>query len=450
MGRQGVEAPARPVKGGAGRGVVLIAIAPDPATRSRAGHDPDHPAWRVRESSIGLVSAHGENAAALEAAARLTAGAVDVLPAGRLAVQLARGEPLRVKFGVDPTSPDIHLGHCVVLNKLRAFQDEGHTVVLIIGDYTARVGDPSGRDETRPVLGAEQIEANARTYQEQAFRVLDRERTELRRNSEWLAMESADLFDLVRRFTVARLLEREDFTRRIEAEEGISALELLYPVLQGYDSVAVDADVELGATDQTFNLLFARDVQEAYGLEPQSVLTMPILVGTDGVRKMSKTYGNYVGVTDPPEEMFGKLMSIPDDVMGDYYLLLLGEGLDTARHPGEAKRELARRLTDRFHGEGAGAKAEARFDQIHIRREVPDDLKTVRVRTGPEGKVHLPALMASEFGISSSEARRLIGQGGVKLDGEVVDGGAFDLDAAELDGKVLQVGKRRFVRIERA
>ena len=393
------------------------------------------------------MSAQGEKAADTEAAARLAAGAVDVLPEGRLAQQLAGEAPLRVKFGVDPTSPDIHLGHCVVLNKLRAFQDAGHTVVLIIGDYTARVGDPSGRDATRPVLDADQVEANARTYQEQAFTVLDRERTELRRNSEWLAMESAELFDLIRRFTVARLLEREDFTRRIEAAEGISALELLYPVLQGYDSVAVRADVELGATDQTFNLLFARDVQEAFGMLAQSIVTMPLLVGTDGVRKMSKSYGNYVGVTDPPEEMFGKLMSIPDDVMGDYYLLLLGEELDDTRHRGEAKRELARRLTDRFGGEGAGRAAEQRFDQVHVRREVPDDVKSVRVEPGPDGTVHLPALLAGEFGISSSEARRLIGQGGVKLDGEVLDSGALDVDAQELAGKVLQVGKRRFVRL---
>jgi tyrosyl-tRNA synthetase len=393
------------------------------------------------------VSAQGEKAADEEVVARLGAGAVEVLPEGQLAQQLASGEPLRVKFGVDPTSPDIHLGHCVVLNKLRAFQDEGHTIVLILGDYTALVGDPSGRDETRPVLTAEQIEANARTYQEQAFTVLDRGRTELRRNSEWLAMESAELFDLIRRFTVARLLEREDFTRRIEAAEAISALELLYPVLQGYDSVAVRADVELGATDQTFNLLFARDVQEAFGMPAQSVITMPILVGTDGVRKMSKSHGNYVGVTDPPEEMFGKLMSIPDDVMGEYYRLLLGEELDRRRHPGEAKRELARRLTDRFHGKGAGRAAEERFDQVHVRREVPEDVKSVQVEPGPDGTVHLPALMASAFGISSSEARRLIGQGGVKLDGEVLDSGALDVDARELGGKVLQVGRRRFVRM---
>ena len=377
----------------------------------------------------------------------LTADAVDVLPEGQLERQLGEGRPLRVKFGVDPTSPDIHLGHCVVLSRLRAFQDAGHTVVLIIGDLTARVGDPSGRDTTRPVLSAEEIEANARTYQEQAFMVLDRERTELRRNSEWLSMESDGLFALLRRFTVARLLEREDFGRRIESAEPISILELLYPVLQGYDSVAVRADVELGATDQTFNLLFARDVQEAYEMPAQTILTLPILVGTDGVRKMSKTYGNYVGITDPPEEMFGKLMSIPDEAMDEYYSLLLGEDLDRARHPGEAKRELARRLTDRFAGDGAGAAAEARFDQIHRRGEIPADVPVIDAPTDADGSVHLPLLIASGFGLSASEARRLIKQGGVKLDGQVVDSDALDLPGTELTGRVLQIGKRRFARI---
>ncbi len=321
---------------------------------------------------------------AAEQATRLAAGAVDVLPEGRLAEQLAEGRPLRAKLGVDPTSPDIHLGHAVVLTKLRQFQDAGHTVVLIIGDYTARVGDPSGRDATRPVLSAEDVEANAETYLEQAFVVLDRERTEVRRNSEWLAMGSDELFALVRRFTVARLLEREDFGRRMAEEKPISVLELLYPVLQGYDSVAVEADVELGGTDQTFNLLFGRDVQAAYGQPPQSILTMPLLVGTDGVQKMSKSYGNYVGVTEAPEEMFGKLMSIPDEAMGDYWLLLLGEELDRSRHPGEAKRELARRLVDRFGGEGAGAIAEARFDQVHVRGELPDEIPTVSI--GSDGE----------------------------------------------------------------
>jgi tyrosyl-tRNA synthetase len=380
--------------------------------------------------------------------ARLTAGAVDALPEGRLAEQVTQGRPLRVKFGVDPTSPDIHLGHCVVLTKLRAFQEAGHTVVLIIGDYTGRVGDPSGRDATRPVLSDEQIEANAHTYQEQAFTVLDREHTEMRQNSEWLRMESDELLGLVRRFTVARLLERDDFTRRMAEAQAISALELLYPVLQGYDSVAVEADVELGGTDQTFNLLFGRDVQEAYGQAPQSILTMPILPGTDGVRKMSKSYDNYVGVTDPPEEMFGKLMSIPDAVMGQYYLLLLSEPLDPDRHPGEAKRELARRLVARFHGEGAGDAAEARFDQVHVRRELPDEIPVARISAGDGDPVHMPALIAAEFELSTSEARRLIQQGGVRLDGEVVDADTLDREPSELVGRVLQVGKRRFRRLE--
>jgi tyrosyl-tRNA synthetase len=377
----------------------------------------------------------------------LLAGAVEALPEGRLAEQLAAGRPLRVKLGIDPTAPDIHLGHCVQLQKLRSFQDSGHTVVLIIGDATARVGDPSGRSAERPVLSAEQIEANARTFQEQAFKVLDRERTEVRHNSEWLSMGSEELFGLIRRFTVARLLERDDFTRRMERSEAISVLELLYPVLQGYDSVAVQADVELGGTDQKFNLLFGRDVQESFGQPPQSVLTMPILPGTDGIRRMSKSLGNYVGVTDPPEEMFGKLMSVPDDVMGQYYLLLLGEELDTSLPAVEAKRALARRLVDRFHPEGAGTAAEERFDQVHKRGEVPDDIGALELPGADGEDVHLPGIIAGQFGVSTSEARRLIEQGGVKLDGERVS--RLDVPAGELEGKVLQVGKRRFVRLGR-
>jgi tyrosyl-tRNA synthetase len=381
--------------------------------------------------------------------ADLLAGAVDALPEGRLAEQLAEGRPLRLKLGVDPTSPDIHLGHCVVLTKLRAFQDAGHLVVLIIGDYTARVGDPSERDSTRPVLSAEQIEANAQTYMEQAFKVLDRDRTELRHNSEWLEMSSAELYELVRRFTVARLLEREDFTRRMADGRPISALELLYPILQGYDSVAIDADVEFGGTDQKFNLLFGRDVQAAYGKPPQSILTMPILPGTDGVKKMSKSYDNYVGVTEPPDEMFGKLMSIPDAVLGEYWLLLLGEQLDLGRPAVEAKRELARRLVDRFAGDGRGAAAEAAFDRVHVRRELPEEIPEAEVEAA-DGTVHLPALLAAEFGLSSSEARRLIGQGGVRIDGAPVEAGTLDVPAAELDGVVLQVGKRRHRRLRLA
>jgi tyrosyl-tRNA synthetase len=380
-------------------------------------------------------------------AGRLLEGAVEALPEGRLAEQLARDRPLRVKLGIDPTAPDIHLGHVVVLTKLRQFQDAGHTVVLIIGDYTARVGDPSGRAAERPLLTDEQIDAHARTFQDQAFTVLDPERTEVRRNGEWLAMPSDELFRLARRFTVARLLEREEFSRRMQAEEPISILELLYPVLQGYDSVAVEADVEIGGTDQKFNLLFGRDVQESFGLPPQSVLTMPILPGTDGVRRMSKSLGNYVGVTDPPEEMFGKLMSIPDDVMEQYYRLLLYEPLDAERHPGEAKRGLARRLVARFHGDEAARDAEERFDQVHVRHEVPEDIPEVTAEPGDGGAVHLPALIAQAFGVSTSEARRLLGQGGVRVDGAVVDSGRLDVPIGDLDGKVLQVGKRRFARV---
>jgi tyrosyl-tRNA synthetase len=373
----------------------------------------------------------------------LLRGTVDALPAGRLAEQLDSGRPLRIKLGIDPTTADIHLGHCVVLNKLRAFQDAGHTVVLIVGDYTARVGDPSGRSDERPVLSPEQIDANAASYQEQAFKVLDPERVEVRRNSEWLEMRSEEVFDLVRRFTVARLLERDDFTKRMKAAQPISALELLYPVLQGYDSVAVKADVELGGTDQTFNLLFGRDVQESFGVPAQSILTTPLLVGTDGKRKMSKSFGNYVGVTEVPDEMFGKLMSIPDEAIAEYELLLLGSDHDSERHPVEAKRELARRLVDRFHGEGEGAQAEARFDQVHVRREVPEEVPEVEL--APEdGRVHLPEALSLAFGVSRSEARRVLAQGGVRIGGEIAAGDRLDVPADELDGSIIQLGRRRF------
>jgi tyrosyl-tRNA synthetase len=380
-------------------------------------------------------------------ASTLLEGAVEALPEGMLAKQLAEERPLRVKLGIDPTAPDIHLGHVVVLTKLRQFQDAGHLVVLIIGDYTARVGDPSGRAVERPVLSDEEIDAHARTFQEQAFAVLDPERTEVRRNGEWLQMSSDELFRLARRFTVARLLEREEFSRRMERSEPISILELLYPILQGYDSVAVRADMEIGGTDQKFNLLFGRDVQESFGVPAQSILTMPILPGTDGVRRMSKSFGNYVGVADPPEDMFGKLMSIPDDAMGEYYRLLLYEPLDPELHPGEVKRELARKVVARFHGAAAAEEAEERFDRLHVRREVPEDVRAVRVEPGEHGEIHLPGLIAREFDVSTSEARRLLSQGGVKVDGQAVDGERLDLPLAELAGKVLQVGKRRFVRV---
>jgi len=379
----------------------------------------------------------------------LTRNAVDVLPEGRLEEQLASGKPLRVKLGIDPTTADIHLGHTVVLEKLAEFQRAGHTVVLIIGDFTARVGDPSGRSVTRPVPTAEEIEANAATYQEQAFKLLDRERTEVRYNSEWLRMAPEALLGLLAQTTVARLLERDDFQKRMAAGQPIAALELLYPLLQGYDSVAVEADVEIGGTDQKFNLLFGRDVQTAYGQTPQSIVTLPILVGTDGVQKMSKSLGNYVGVTDPPEEMFGKLMSIPDQAMDEYYRLLLGVEKPDAP-PNEAKRELGRRLVDRFHGAGVGVAAEEHFNRVFVEHAAPAEMPEVDLReyrAGGNGLVHLPRLIAGAFGVSSSEGRRLLQQGGVKLDGEPLAAEPLDLEIDSLDGHVLQVGKRRFCRL---
>jgi tyrosyl-tRNA synthetase len=381
----------------------------------------------------------------------LKRGAEEVLPEGQLEKQLASGDPLRVKLGIDPTAPDIHLGHVVVLTKLAQFQERGHQVVLIIGDFTARVGDPSGRDSQRPILTPDEIQANAQTFQDQAFKVLDRDATEVRFNSEWLDMPAQELFRLMAKVTVARLLEREDFTKRMKADQPISSLELLYPILQGYDSVAIRADVELGGTDQKFNLLFGRDIQRAYDVPEQSIMTMPILPGIDGVRRMSKSLGNYVGVTDPPEEMFGKLMRIPDEAMGTYYELLLGEDAPEG-DPMAAKRALARRIVERFHDAAAAEAAESRFDTVHVDREIPDDIPEVSLADADGvqkngGDVHLPALIAGVFDISSSEARRLIAQGGVKLDGEGLAPDSLDLPAGELGGRVLQVGKRRFVRL---
>ena len=379
-----------------------------------------------------------------EAARFLTRNAVDALPQGELERQLAKGRPLRVKLGVDPTTPDIHLGHTVVLRKLREFQDLGHTVVLIVGDYTARVGDPSGRSSTRPQADPEEIDRNVETYEEQAFKVLDRERTEVRRNGEWLDMPMEDLFRLARTSTVAQLLERDDFQKRYAGGEPISILELLYPLMQGYDSVAIRSDVELGGTDQKFNILLAREIQRAYGVEPQSILTMPILPGIDGVQKMSKSLGNYVGVDEPPEEVFGKLMRVPDDAMPVYYELLLDEAPQP--DPREAKRHMAYALTARYHGEEAARAARDRFDTLHVRRELPEEIDEFAF-SADNGEVHIPALLADAFGLSRSEGRRLLAQGGVKLNGSELDESRLDMPADELDGVVLQVGKRRFKRL---
>jgi tyrosyl-tRNA synthetase len=397
---------------------------------------------RGRESSIATVTEPEGSQADF-----LLRNAVDALPEGALERQLAEGRPLRVKLGIDPTAPDIHLGHTVVLNKLREFQDLGHTVVLIIGDYTGRVGDPSGRSSTRPQLSGEEIDANAQTYQEQALKILDPARTEVRRNGEWLDMPAEDLFRLARTSTVAQILERDDFAKRFQAAEPISVLELLYPLLQGYDSVAIDADVELGGTDQKFNLLLGRDIQTAYGKKPQSILTMPILPGIDGVQRMSKSLGNYVGITDPPEETFGKLMRVPDEAMGTYYDLLVGQPLDPSVPAVQSKRALAREIVGRYHGDDAAREAGAHFDRLHVERGVPDEVEEALL---PEDDpVHLPALIRDHFGVSGAEARRLLGQGGVKLDGETLNGGELDVPADRLDGAVLQLGKRRFMRFRR-
>jgi tyrosyl-tRNA synthetase len=382
---------------------------------------------------------------AARTAAYLTRNAVESLPAGALAERLATGRPLRAKLGLDPTAPDLHLGHTVVLQKLREFQDAGHTVVLIVGDYTARVGDPSGRSVTRPVLSGEEIDAHARTYVDQAGKVLRTdERLELRHNSEWLDMRAEDLFRLARVPTVAQILERDDFSKRFAASEPISLLELLYPVLQGYDSVAIRADVELGGTDQTFNLLMGRAIQNAYGQAPQSVLTMPLLPGTDGVQKMSKSVGNDIGITEPPGEMYGKTLSVPDAALPVWYDLLLGSVPPADVSPRDAKHALAHALVARFHSPEAADEAAAAFERVFVSHELPDDIEEAVVSVS-NGEVHLPEVIAAEFGGSRSEARRTISQGGVKLDGEPVS--ALDLPASQLDGRVLQVGKRRFRRL---
>jgi tyrosyl-tRNA synthetase len=377
----------------------------------------------------------------------LSRGAVDCLPAGALERKLESGRPLRVKLGLDPTAPDVHLGHTVVLRKLREFQDRGHVIVLIIGDYTARVGDPSGRSSTRPALSGEQIDANARTYVEQAATVLDRDRIELRHNSEWLDMRMEELFSLMRTTTVAQLLERDDFARRYAAREPISLLELLYPMMQAYDSVAVRADVELGGTDQKFNLLLGRDVQRAYGVEEQVALTMPILVGLDGQRKMSKSLGNQIGVSDPPAEMYGKTLSLPDDAMASWYELLLGEQMPDGVSARDAKHELARRLVERFHSAEAAREAAEHFERVFVDKGLPAEIEEAVVPISDGETVHMPALIADLLGGSRSQARRMLSQGAVKLDGEPLGDEDLNLGRERLDGAILQLGKRRFRRL---
>ncbi len=385
-------------------------------------------------------------------AARLNQNAVDSLPEGALAERLAEahtaGRPLRVKFGIDPTAPDIHLGHAVLLRKLRELQDAGQLVVLIVGDYTARVGDPSGRSTLRPMLTAEEIEENAATFREQALRILDPDpaRLEVRHNSEWLDMPMADLLRLVGTTTVAQLLERDDFAQRYSAGAPISMLELLYPLLQGYDSVAVRANLELGGTDQKFNLLLGRDVQRAYGQPQQAVLTMPLLRGTDGARKMSKSLGNHIGIAEPPGEVYGKTMSIPDELMSDYYRLLLLREPTEGASPRDSKRELARGLVSWLYSPEDAEEAEREFDLVFVHRRQPGEIPEARVHA-EDGVLHLPAVIAEEFGLSRAHARRLIDQGAAALGESALHAGEYDVPLDRARGQVLRVGKRRFRRL---
>jgi tyrosyl-tRNA synthetase len=379
--------------------------------------------------------------------ADLTRNAVDVLPNGELERKLKLGRPLRVKLGIDPTAPDIHLGFAYVLDRLAEFQRQGHTVVLIVGDYTARIGDPSGRSDERPVLPGEVLDANARAFAEQAFRVLDRERTEIRFNGEWLGKLSyAEVVRLARTITVARILERDDFAQRFAAREPISISELLYPLMQAYDSVAIEADIEIGGTDQLYNLLAGRDVMQDYGLDPQLVMTYPLLVGVDGEDKMSKSRGNYIGINDAPEEMFGKTMSIPDKALPQWWDMLAGGG-PHSDDPMEWKLELARRIVARWHGEKAARGAEDHFTRVVREHQAPEEVPEAPLPDGDP--VHLPALLVEHFDSpSTSHSRTLISQGAVKIDGEPV----YDLDVprARLEGALVQAGKRRFMRFPAA
>jgi tyrosyl-tRNA synthetase len=376
--------------------------------------------------------------------AELTRNAVDVLPEGALEEKLKLGRPLRVKLGIDVTAPHITLGNGIPLQRMRAFQDEGHTGVLIVGDYTTRIGDPSGRSAERPVIDDAEIDRMAERFFESAYTILDRERTEVRFNGEWLSKLSyADVVGLARTITVARILERDDFAKRFAAREPISVSELLYPLMQAYDSVAVEADVELGGTDQTYNLLAGREVMAAYGLEPQVALTTPLIASWDG-RKMSGSLGNYIALVEAPEEQFGKTMRLPDSMLPDYYRLVIQSDEDPlAGDPMEAKLRLARFIVARAHGEHAAREAEEHFTRVVREGQAPEEVPETPL---PEGDpVHVPAVLASAFGLTTSEARRLISQGAVRLDGEPVTD--LDVPRATLQNALVQAGKRRFVRL---
>lgn len=392
----------------------------------------------------------------------IKSGTAQIVPESALLEKLRRGKALNIKLGVDPTAPDIHLGHAVPLRKLRTFQDLGHQVTLIIGDGTALVGDPSGRNSTRPQLTVDQIAENAQTYVDQAFKILDPEKTVLRYNAEWLfALDMQGLLKLTAQFTVARILERDDFQNRYTNNQSIGLHEFLYPVMQAYDSVVIDSDVELGGTDQLFNLLAGRELMEKLGKEPQVCLTLPLLEGTDGVQKMSKSYGNYIGVTDDPADMFGKVMSIPDELMVKYYRLASTCSVDEIErieseldagslHPNEAKRALARNIVAAYYDEAAAQDAEERFNLVFKQHAVPDDIPEYAADLTPneDGLIYLAKLLADAgMAASTAEARRLIDGGGVRIDGEAVPARAYNVPGDELKGAILQVGKRRFLKL---
>jgi tyrosyl-tRNA synthetase len=376
----------------------------------------------------------------------------------KLAKSLKTGKPLRAKLGVDPTAPDIHLGHTVVIRKLKHFQDLGHTAVFLIGDFTALVGDPSGQSETRPPLSREQVAVNAQTYLDQLFKILDREKTEVRYNSEWLdKLTSYDIVRLCAKYRVARMLEREDFHKRLTEQQPISMHELLYPLIVAYDSVVLEADVELGATEQKFNLLMGREIQREFGQESQVCMTMPILVGLDGQRKMSKSLGNYVGITEPPNEMFGKMMSIPDALMWSYWELVTDRSpseiaamkKDVAGgtvNPMDVKMRLAQEVVAGFHGEGAARKAAENFQRIFRDRQAPEEAPVKKLSL--DGKKKLTVLLVElQLVASKSEAIRLIEQGGVEIDGTPVDDARKDMDLSQASEFLLRAGKKKFLRI---
>jgi tyrosyl-tRNA synthetase len=380
-------------------------------------------------------------------------GVVDIIPVEELQRKLESGRMLRIKWGADPSAPDLHLGHTVVLNKLRQFQEFGHVVIFLIGDFTAMIGDPTGRSETRKALTRDEVQRNAETYTQQVAKILDPALTEIRFNSEWTDnLSAAELVRLCSQYTVARLLERDDFARRLRDGHPIHVHEFLYPLLQGYDSVALRADVEVGGTDQRFNLLVGRELQRAYGQEPQVILTMPLLEGTDGVQKMSKSLGNAIGITDPATEMYGKIMSISDALMARYYELLSTVSLDRVQeiqqgavHPMEAKKQLAAELVSRFHGKSAGKQAASEFSRQFQQRELPSEIETY-AWIGQEPTVWICQLLRTAgLTKSTSEARRLVLQGGVRIDGERVEDA--DLQVVVKGEAVLQVGRRRVVKV---